>query len=287
MAPIHQVTSLDVVLLLSGLWLLSKCLRLLRRRAKSTYLKGPASKSFVFGVSRWLSERKDADASLVLEEWAEQYGAVFRMPIPMGRTQVVLFDPKAIQHVYSKREAGYIQPPATTIFIADMIGNGILCAEGESHKRQRKALTPAFSNAAIRKLAPVFLDSAYKVKAAWDVLLESSIDGDAIIDVQGWMNHVSLDTVGIAGFSRDFGTLQGNHSAIAEVFESFVMLKQTFFQIAVFILSTAFPILILTPNPGGTLYRNSVRTQRKSQGSCSRQPERRRMGLVKARETIP
>jgi hypothetical protein len=47
-------------------------------------------------------------------------------------------------------------------------------------------LTPAFSNAAIRKLAPVFLDSAYKLKVAWDALLESSIDGDAIIDVQRW-----------------------------------------------------------------------------------------------------
>jgi hypothetical protein len=30
--------------------------------------------------------------------------------------------------------------------------------------RQRKALTPAFSNAAIRKLTSVFYDSAYKVR---------------------------------------------------------------------------------------------------------------------------
>jgi hypothetical protein len=58
-----------------------------------------------------------------------------------------------------------------------------------------------------------------------------------------------LDTIGIAGFSHDFGTLQGNHSAIAEVFESFVMLKHTLFQIVVFILSTAFPILMRTPGP--------------------------------------
>jgi hypothetical protein len=120
MAPIHQITSL-VVLLLSGLLLLSKGVRFLRRRAKPTDLKGPASKNFILGVSRFLREQKDADASLVLEEWAEQYGAVFRMPIAMGRTQVVLFDPKAIQHVYSRQEVGYIQPPATSIFIKDMV----------------------------------------------------------------------------------------------------------------------------------------------------------------------
>ena len=58
-----------------------------------------------------------------------------------------------------------------------------------------------------------------------------------------------LDTIGIAGFSHDFGTLQGNNSAIAEVFESFGILKQTFFQIVLFILSAVFPILILTPSP--------------------------------------
>jgi hypothetical protein len=47
-------------------------------------------------------------------------------------------------------------------------------------------MLPAFSNAAIRQMVPVFIDSAYKVKEAWDTLLESSIDGEAVIDVQDW-----------------------------------------------------------------------------------------------------
>jgi hypothetical protein len=47
-------------------------------------------------------------------------------------------------------------------------------------------LTPAFSNAAIRKLGPIFFDSAYKVKEAWDAILESSDNDGAIIDVQDW-----------------------------------------------------------------------------------------------------
>jgi len=47
-------------------------------------------------------------------------------------------------------------------------------------------LNPAFSNAAIRQLTPVFIDSAYKVKVAWDALLDSSVNGETAIDVQGW-----------------------------------------------------------------------------------------------------
>ena len=81
------------------------------------------------------------------------------------------------------------------------IGRGLMWAEGDSHKRcvtfdfhplflltggfrQRKTLTPAFSNSAIRHLTPIFVDSAYKVKNAWDGLLEPS--GEAVIDVQEW-----------------------------------------------------------------------------------------------------
>ncbi len=40
------------------------------------------------------------------------------------------------------------------------------CQAHKQHSRQRKALTPAFSNVAIRKLTHVFFDSAYKVRSA-------------------------------------------------------------------------------------------------------------------------
>jgi len=77
--------------------------------------------------------------------------------------------------------------------------------------RQRKALTPAFSNAAIRKLTSVFYDSAYKVrvcnvrnaiylilkfkvKSAWDNDVESSEDGNAVIEVQNWCVALGIQT---------------------------------------------------------------------------------------------
>ena len=64
--------------------------------------------------------------------------------------------------------------------ILNQFGRGLFWAEGESHRRyvhsiyfgqrecdklvrQRKSLTPAFSIAAIRKLTPIFYDSAHKV----------------------------------------------------------------------------------------------------------------------------
>ncbi|KIM79200.1 hypothetical protein PILCRDRAFT_10611 [Piloderma croceum F 1598] len=209
MAPIQQ-TFFEVIILLAGLWLLSKGVRILRRPAKTTRLKGPESKSLVFGNSRFLSSQQDV--APVLEEWAERYEAMFRIPEVLGRTTIILCDPKAIQHFYSKE---------TYVYVHDALG---------------KALTADI-------LASVFFDSAYMVKEAWDSILDSSENGEAVIDVQDWMNHVALDSVGIGGFSHDFGTLRGECSTIAEIFDSFGKLKPTVLQILLLVLSTAFPVL--------------------------------------------
>jgi hypothetical protein len=117
MTPVRQPTFLDVVLLFVGLWLLSNTVRLLRRRAKRTPLKGPASKSWIFGNSHFLTTQKDN--AVVYEEWARMYGDVFRVPIALGRTRVHLCDPKAIQHFYSKET--YTQNASTKIFIENLV----------------------------------------------------------------------------------------------------------------------------------------------------------------------
>ena len=77
-----------MTLLLVGLCqLLSKGVHSLRRH-KTTRLKGPASKSLIFGISS-----KQKDTSVVYEEWAEQHGSVLGTLIAMGASKVVLWDP--------------------------------------------------------------------------------------------------------------------------------------------------------------------------------------------------
>lgn len=57
----------------------------------------------------------------------------------------------------------------------------------------------------------------------------------------------SLDSIGIAGFSHNFGTLEGKRSTIAQVFEEFGKLKPSFLGMAAFILGAKFPILAHAP----------------------------------------
>jgi hypothetical protein len=61
--------------------------------------------------------------------------------------------------------------------------------------------------------------------------------------------HFRLDSIGTGGFSHDFGTLRGQHSTIAEVFDSLGKHKPTFFQTITFLLSTVLPILARISSP--------------------------------------
>jgi hypothetical protein len=115
MAPTRQLDFLDASLLLVGLWLSLKVIRILLRGSKNTQLKGPPSESWIFGFSHFINTE---DPSVAYEQWAEQYGAVFRIPIAIylsitsrlaiGQTKMIICDPKAIQHIYSKTTFGYL-----------------------------------------------------------------------------------------------------------------------------------------------------------------------------------
>ncbi|KAI0730033.1 cytochrome P450 [Fomitopsis betulina] len=242
-----------VVCTLAAIWVAYKVLESRRRPGKYTPLAGPPSTSLLFGVTKTIADMQETgefceDAGKLFEEWAEKYGPVYRIPAAFGFEKVVLCDPKAIQHFYSRETTGYVHTTMMNRAIAILIGRGVLWAEGDAHKRQRKALSPAFSNAAIRRMTSVFYDSAYKLKLAWDNILDTESSDAAVIDVERWMNNVSLDTIGIAGFSHDFGTLVGRQSAVASTFAAFADTKPSLLGGGMqFVIGLVFPWVLSLP----------------------------------------
>ncbi|KAG2101113.1 cytochrome P450 [Suillus discolor] len=244
---VRSVGAFNVACSFAALWAFVKVIRVLRWRLRTTQLRGPPRTSLVYGVSNDLVSSKDS--ATMYEHWAQEYGVAYMIPSVLGQTRIVLSDPRAIAHFYARESWTYVQTPLSLTLIENLVGRGVLWSQGESHRRQRKALTPAFSNAAIRKLTSVFYDSAYKVKSVWDTDLQSSKDGNAVIEVQNWMNHISLDTIGIAGFSHDFGSLDGKHASVTEVFDTFGNKpKVSALNKVLFLLASAFPIVTKIPN---------------------------------------
>ena len=62
------------------------------------------------------------------------------------------------------------------------------------------------------------------------------------------MNHVSLDSVGAAGFSHHFGTLDGKRSSVSDAFDSFNdSLKFSTLTLLVRVFSPIVPIVAKIP----------------------------------------
>ncbi|KAJ7476855.1 cytochrome P450 [Mycena galericulata] len=253
MAPVYQLRATDFLIFAAGLWVVTKLFRrIANRNAPGTKLNGPPSASFIFGVNRLLAQANDSGE--IFEEWAAKYGPVFQVPTAFGGRKTILCDPKAVNHFYSMERAIYVKSKLGRTVISNLFGRGLIWAEGESHKRRRKALTPAFSNAAIRRLTAVFYDSVYKLKTHWDASLDSVSDG-VVIDVEHWMNMVALDSIGIAGFSHDFRTLDGKYAAVAAAFDSLSFEGTGLLSNLVFLLGMQFPLLAHLPSQRNRIIR--------------------------------
>jgi hypothetical protein len=60
-----------------------------------------------------------------------------------------------------RRFLKYIQP--NELLTTYQVGKGIFAADGESHKRQKKNISPGFTSVKIREYTSTFYDCAHKV----------------------------------------------------------------------------------------------------------------------------
>ncbi|RXW15841.1 hypothetical protein EST38_g10013 [Candolleomyces aberdarensis] len=226
-----------------------------RTRVHTTKLQGPPSENFFVGLFPAIA---GVDEPLkAFEKWAKQYGTVFSFPMGFGRQDVMIWDIKAAAHILARDTFVYQQSNFSRVFLDNMFGKGILSVEHDDHRRHRKALTPAFSNAAIRGYVNTFNDSAEKLKATWDTILDS---GAETIEVQQWMNRLALENLGVAGFSHHFGALSSPDTNlkpdIMEVFDSFESpQKSSLISRIFFFLGPIFPALLYLPTQNTLIMR--------------------------------
>jgi hypothetical protein len=69
------------------------------------------------------------------------------------------------------------------------------------------------------------------------------------------LRFLSLDTIGIAGFSHDFRTLHGEHTDVETAFESFSDLDISFLGMTIQLMASVFPILDRIPTFRKSLFR--------------------------------
>ncbi|WWC98172.1 hypothetical protein V866_005063 [Kwoniella sp. B9012] len=195
-------------------------------------LRGPKSDHWLWGNVRTFIK---SEPMVPHGRWIKEFGPTFRYRVIAGMPRFYTADPVALSYVLNHGDI-FPKPPQTRKGMADMLGNGVLVAEGHDHKRQRKLLNPSFSPLAIKGMIPIFYDKAYELKEKFINLIENTenTEGDAAsptppkeedvvqgtrkIDVMSWLGKCTLDVIGLAGFNYDFKALEDPHNELAEAY---------------------------------------------------------------------
>jgi len=111
---------------------------------------------------------------------------------------------KVVQKSFLSDTASYLQE----WFVSSVPG-----VDGEDWRRQRSIVNPAFNQNAYKSYYPAFVDSTEKIIQKF----HDNISSD--IEVSNWLHKYTIDLLGKAIFTYDFGTMDGKHNEYYEAYK--------------------------------------------------------------------
>ncbi|KAF8894149.1 cytochrome P450 [Infundibulicybe gibba] len=162
--------------------------------------------------------------------YVKKYGRSIRIRgVGPWDERLLTLDPVSVNHVL-KHSTIYEKPWQSRRLITSLIGCGMLAAEGQVHKRQRRVATPAFSIQNMRALVPLVFDKGSELKSKWMNIISQNQEEHQSpphvpvrLDVCHWISRATFDVIGLAGFDYDFRAIQDESNelfaAYKEMFE--------------------------------------------------------------------
>ncbi|BGP23308.1 hypothetical protein JCM10295v2_002203 [Rhodotorula toruloides] len=172
--------------------------------------------------------------------WTEEFGGAVRYRGLLGGERLILTDSAALNHVLTSHTYDYAKPDEVRGDLAMVLGKGLVFAEGETHRRQRRLMNSAFAPSNLKTMTPGFFEHAYQLRDVWRGMVEagtldpkawknddtasayqaSKPEGETVIEVSDWLTRLTLDALGKAGFGYDFQALSLKSDALAQAFAS-------------------------------------------------------------------
>jgi len=134
--------------------------------------------------------------------------------------RLLIVSPKGLSEVLTIQNYDFVKPAHVAAGIGRLLGVGVLLAEGDEHKVQRKNLMPAFAFRHVKNLYSVFWDKSREAVTAMTEEskaeleksklqdMEKASSEETVIEVGQWASRATLDIIGVAGMGQDFGAIQ-------------------------------------------------------------------------------
>jgi cytochrome P450 len=142
---------------------------------------------------------------------AKEHGGFARYRV-LRRVLTVVADREANRHMFVRNRGAYRRGPQYDR-LAQVIGRGLICTDGETWQRQRRLTQPVFSKALLARVADITATLAAETADGWEAAGERGEPVDVLDDMQ----NATMRVIGMALFSRDlkdeFGVAASNSFA--------------------------------------------------------------------------
>ncbi len=117
-----------------------------------------------------------------------------------GRDTLLVNDPAGIKEVLSTRARDFQRYMVTPRLLRPVAGDGVLLAEGEDWRQQRRSVSPAFTPASVERVVPRFVEAAeHLCKRAGEEM------GRGSVNLYRLFQTSAIDALGRGLFSLPFG----------------------------------------------------------------------------------
>lgn len=196
------------------------------------------------------------------KRWIKEHGSILTYHGQWNLPRVLVSDHLLLKQLLTTNEYDYIKSPETSDALRRILGNGVLVAEGSTHRHQRKMLNPAFSVNSIRSILPLMGKPAHRLRDNWLAMIQSDENkvGDDCTEVQvsSGLSLAALDVIGWA-FGQDFKSLEhsgtSHQSKLSQAYLHLFSADISFMRIMTFI----FPILNHLPTSRNRLVRRDLK----------------------------
>lgn len=179
----------------------------------------------VNGKKRWLRHSKHQPANSIYRVKELPNDGLIRYLGAFNQERVVVCSPKTLAEVLVTNSYAFAKPYSLRWSIGRIVGVGLLLADGDVHRAQRRMLMPAFSFRHIKDLYPLFWSKGCEVTK----LMTDSFnkEGETEIEISAFASRVTLDVIGIAGMGRDFGAVRDPNNDLVKTYEKLLMPSRT------------------------------------------------------------
>ena len=179
------------------------------------HLPGPQDNSLFMGQNRRVrNERSGIPHNSWINEIPNDGLIGYRMRF--NNERVLLTSPKALSEVLVQRSYDFAKPYNLRFGLGRILGVGLVVAEGDEHKVQRRKLLPAFQYRHIKDLYPVFWSKAVELTDAIPV----NHGHGSVVNITEWVTRATLDIIGVAGMGFNIGAIHNPDNPVSNAYRS-------------------------------------------------------------------